>query len=723
MHPLLTNLNEEQREVVTTTEGPLLVLAGAGSGKTRSVIHRAAYLILEKNVAPWNILIVTFTNKAAQELQERLQHLIHMNTKNLWVGTFHSVCTRILRREPYALPFNNSNFSIYDGDDQKSLLRKIYKQLGIDPKKFNLNKVLNIISKQKNNLVMPEDMEDNLSNPFIKTFKRIYTEYQKQLVSNNAVDFDDILIYTYYLLKNYPETRTKYNRQFPYVMVDEYQDTNFVQFMLVRMLTGENANICVVGDDDQAIYSWRGATIRNILSFEKDFKQARIIKLEQNYRSTVPILKVANSLISRNGSRHSKELRSDNLYGERPVYKILEDERIEASFIANDIITKAEETYKSWQSFAVLYRTNAQSRLFESIFMEKNIPYLLVGTVNFFQRMEIKDTLAYLRVLVNPDDTESLLRIINTPTRGIGSTTISKLLDYAVSKQITLYDAVLGVKNNPLLNAGTINKINAFGDMLQFWQAQRLKMPLNTFVRALVTQIGFIETYTNSQDPQDLSRAENLNEFLNSVDEYFERYKNEIGDNPLLENYIQNVSLQTNVDRMGDKDNSVRLMTLHNAKGLEFDVVYIVGIEENLIPHIMSQNSNDEIEEERRLLYVGITRARKELILTRAELRRSYGSLDATVESRFISEIPDDLLIKESSFSYPIISRRKRSVVPKIVLESEKLFKVGQKVRHDEYGEGLILNVDGKDINAILTISFAKGQLKKIKGSYIEIIL
>jgi DNA helicase-2/ATP-dependent DNA helicase PcrA len=723
MHPILSNLNTEQRDVVTTTEGPLLVLAGAGSGKTRSVIHRAAYLILEKNVAPWNILIVTFTNKAAQELQDRLQNLIHMNTKNLWVGTFHSICTRILRKEPYALPFNNSNFTIYDGDDQKSLLRKIYKQLSIDPKKFNLNKVLGIISKQKNNLVLPEDMEENLSNPFIKTFKRIYADYQRQLITNNAVDFDDILIYTYKLLKDYPETRERYNKQFPYVMVDEYQDTNFVQFMLVRMLTGEKANICVVGDDDQAIYSWRGATIRNILGFERDFKQAKIIKLEQNYRSTVPILKVANALISQNSTRHSKELRSDLRQGSKPFYKVLENEQVEASFIVKEISRKAEETYKSWQSFAVLYRTNAQSRLFESAFMEKKIPYLLVGTVNFFQRMEIKDTLAYLRVLVNPDDTESLLRIINTPTRGIGSTTISRLLDYAVSNQITLYDSLIDIENNTLLSAATIKKIIFFRDMLLFWQQQRRILPLNEFVRMVVSKIGFIETYTNSQDPQDLSRAENLNEFLNSVDEYFERYKNETGENPVLENYIQNVSLQTNVDRMENKDNSVRLMTLHNAKGLEFDVVFIVGIEENLLPHIMSQNSIEEIEEERRLLYVGITRARKELILTRAELRRSYGTLDATVESRFIGEIPDDLMEKEDSFSYPIISRRKRSVLPKIVLESEKLFKVGQKVRHDEYGEGLILNVDGKDINAILTISFAKGQLKKIKGSYIEIIL
>jgi DNA helicase-2/ATP-dependent DNA helicase PcrA len=325
--------------------------------------------------------------------------------------------------------------------------------------------------------------------------------------------------------------------------------------------------------------------------------------------------------------------------------------------------------------------------------------------------------------LVNPDDTESLLRIINTPTRGIGSTTISRLLDYAVSNQITLYDSLIDIENNTLLSAATIKKIIFFRDMLLFWQQQRRILPLNEFVRMVVSKIGFIETYTNSQDPQDLSRAENLNEFLNSVDEYFERYKNETGENPVLENYIQNVSLQTNVDRMENKDNSVRLMTLHNAKGLEFDVVFIVGIEENLLPHIMSQNSIEEIEEERRLLYVGITRARKELILTRAELRRSYGTLDATVESRFIGEIPDDLMEKEDSFSYPIISRRKRSVLPKIVLESEKLFKVGQKVRHDEYGEGLILNVDGKDINAILTISFAKGQLKKIKGSYIEIIL
>ncbi len=723
MHPILQNLNPEQQEVVTTTEGPLLVLAGAGSGKTRSVIHRAAYLILEKNIAPWNILIVTFTNKAAHELQERLEALVRINTQNLWVGTFHSVCLRILRRESELLPFATRNFTIYDADDQKALLKKLYKTLQVDPKLFNVGKVLNLISKQKNNLMMPKDLEVDMSNPFLRTFKNVYTEYQKHLVANAAVDFDDIMIYTYNILKNHKDIREKYNRMFPYVMVDEYQDTNYLQFMLIKLLAAGKLNLCVVGDDDQAIYSWRGATIRNILGFEQDFKDAKIVRLEQNYRSILPILKVGNALIEKNSSRHPKELRTE-IHGEqKPFYKVLDRDIDEAKYVADSILQKAENVYKSWQSFAVLYRTNSQSRLFESIFMEHGVPYTLVGTVNFYQRKEIKDILAYFRVMVNPFDTESCLRIINNPTRGIGNKSISTLISYAANQKLSLYDSILRLDESANLSKSIIKKVIPFRDLLLSWQKQREEETLKTFIRNVITDLGFIKKYNSTNDPQDLSRVENIKEFLNSVDEYCERYKNETGEEAVLEDFIQNISLQTNVDRMADKNNSVKLMTLHNAKGLEFDVVYIVGIEEDLLPHAMSTGSESEVEEERRLFYVGITRAKKELIMTRCDLRRSYGSLNASMESRFISDIPDSLIEKESSFSYPIISKRRRSTRPKIVLESEKLFKVGQKVRHEEYGEGVILSVDGKDISAILTISFNTGDLKKIKGSYIELVL
>ncbi|MDP8231403.1 MAG: 3'-5' exonuclease, partial [Candidatus Zophobacter franzmannii] len=551
----------------------------------------------------------------------------------------------------------------------------------------------------------------------------IYKYYQKQLVDNSAMDFDDILIYTYDLLKKYPEANEKYCKQFRYIMVDEYQDTNYIQFLLIKQFATNNQNVCVVGDDDQAIYSWRGATIRNILGFEKDFKAAKIVRLEQNYRSTSSILDVSNALIEKNSSRHPKQLKSTIAEGAIPTFKSLDRDLDEASYVANDIIKKAHETYKSWQSFAILYRTNSQSRLFESTFLEKNIPYLLVGTVNFYQRKEIKNLLAYLRVLANNNDTESLLRIINTPARSIGNKTISTLLDYSARNDASLFHTIMNIDEIDEFSASIKKKVSIFRDFISSLEESLSTMTLNLFVRDLSDRLGFIEKFKSSSDPQDLSRAENLEEFLNSVDEYFERVRAETGEEPDLINYIQNVSLQTNVDRMGDKNNSVKLMTLHNAKGLEFDVVYIVGIEEDLIPHAMSQNSEDEIEEERRLFYVGITRAKKELCLTRAELRRSFGTLNVTTIRRFMDDIPEKLINKESSFSYPIISRRKRSPKPKIVLESEKQFKVGQRVRHDEYGEGLILNVDGKDIYAILTISFKSGPLKKIKGAYIEILL
>ncbi len=723
MHPILHNLNPEQQEVVTTIEGPLLVLAGAGSGKTRSVIHRAAYLILEKNIAPWNILIVTFTNKAAHELQERLEGLVHINTRNLWVGTFHSVCLRILRRESSYLPFSTKNFSIYDSDDQKALLKKLYKTLQVDPKLFNVGKILNLISKQKNNLMLPQDLDVDESNPFARIFKNVYSEYQKHLVTNAAVDFDDILIYTYTILKENKDLRDKYSKMFPYVMVDEYQDTNYLQFMLIKMLASKNNNLCVVGDDDQAIYSWRGATIRNILGFENDFKKAKIIRLEQNYRSTQAILNVGNALISKNSSRHHKELRTDNKCDKKPFYKVLDRDIDEARYVADSIIKKAKDVYNSWQSFAVLYRTNSQSRLFETIFMERGIPYSLVGTVNFYQRKEIKDILAYLRVMVNPFDTESCLRIINTPARGIGDKSISKLIEYAASEHLSLYDSIIRLDENSQLSISIKKKLFPFRDLLLDWIKQKEDKDLKTFIRNVISDLDFINKYKASDDPKELSRVENIKEFLNSVDEYCERYKNETGEDAVLEDFIQNISLQTNVDRMADKNNSVKLMTLHNAKGLEFDVVYIVGIEEDLLPHTMSSVSKNELEEERRLFYVGITRARAELILTRCELRRSYGSLKASLESRFMDDIPENLIEKENSFSYPIISKKRRSTQPKIVLESEKLFKVGQRVRHEEYGEGVILSVDGKDISAILTISFDAGDLKKIKGSYIEIKL
>ncbi|HOV17099.1 MAG TPA: UvrD-helicase domain-containing protein [Candidatus Cloacimonadota bacterium] len=719
---LLSELNELQAEVVTTTEGPLLVLAGAGSGKTRSVIYRAAYLILEKKVPPWNLLIVTFTNKAAGELKDRLEALLHFPVNSLWVGTFHSVCTRILRFESKNLPFH-SNFSIYDEDDQKALLKKIYKQLNLDAQKYPLARMLNTISGYKNRLLLPDDLTENAEEikaheDFYKAFLNAYTSYQQQLLLNQAMDFDDLLLWTVRLLENNQAVREKYQKQFRYVMIDEYQDTNYAQFKLVNLIASAHQNICVVGDDDQAIYSWRGASIRNILEFEHDYRNVKTIRLEQNYRSPNSILKLANSLIKHNKRRHPKELWSELGAGEKPRLFAYEDENDEARQTIAKII-KLHKSGVNWHDFAVLYRTNAQSRVFEYACVENKVPYSIVGSLYFYQRKEIKDLIAYLKVLANPQDNENLLRIINEPPRGIGQTSVYKLISYASEHNLTLYKTLQQADKIENLQSSIRNKISEFSQMLERWRLLSLKQPVLEVVKTVLEELKWIELYQNSHDPKEISRAENLAEFVSAVSEFTDKYKTENDKLPLLTDYLPFVALQTDLDQLTDSKNTVRLMTMHNAKGLEFDYVFIVGMEQELLPHRMSMDTQEEIEEERRLFYVAVTRTKKRLHLSYAKFRRMYDTYYYTQPSMFLQELDPDSFINIDSpelrtAPHPPHKRKK------MITESMKFYRIGQKVAHPDYGEGIVLSVDGEGSAARVTVSFKNGKLAKIIGSFLE---
>jgi DNA helicase II / ATP-dependent DNA helicase PcrA len=719
---LLDRLNQPQSEVVKTTEGPVLVLAGAGSGKTRSVIYRAAWLILEKQIPPWNLLIVTFTNKAAGELKERLENLLNYPVRSLWVGTFHSICTRILRFESKNLPFH-SNFSIYDDDDQKALCKKIYKQFNIDVQKYPLARVLNTISRYKNKLLLPEDLakqsvELGAYGEFYKVFLNVYTAYQQQLMLNQAMDFDDILLWTAKLLESNQAVRDKYRKQFQYVMIDEYQDTNYAQFKLIHLIASEHQNICVVGDDDQAIYSWRGASIRNILEFEQDYRNVKTIRLEQNYRSTTSILNLANSLIKHNKKRHSKDLWSELGEGDQPRLFVYEDENDEAKQTVDKII-KLHKSGLPWQQFAVLYRTNAQSRVFEYACVDKKVPYSIVGSQYFYQRREIKDLMAYLKVLANPRDNESLLRIINEPPRGIGQTSVYKLISFAAEHNLVLSQALLKAGQIQEIQPSIRKKVEDFALMLERWHVLSVKKPVLTVVKAVLEELNWIELYQNSHDPKEISRAENLAEFVSAVSEFTEKYHEDNDKPPLLADYLPFVALQTDLDQLTDNKNTVRLMTMHNAKGLEFEHVFIVGMEQELLPHRMSMGSPEEIEEERRLFYVAITRAKQNLHLSYAKFRRMYDTYSYTQPSVFLQELDQSCFKNDDAPGLLVPPRPSKKKKP-VLTESMKTYRIGQQVTHPDYGAGIVLNVDGEGAAARLTVSFKNGKLARIIGSFLK---
>ena len=634
-------LNPMQKEAVLHTEGPLLILAGAGSGKTRVLTHRVAYLIDEKQVNPWNILAITFTNKAAGEMRERVDQLVGFGAESIWVSTFHSTCVRILRRHIEYLGYN-TNFSIYDSDDQKTLMKQVFKAMDVDTKQFKERSVLGTISSAKDKLIGPEEFLLNAGQDFRqRRIGEIYKEYQKRLKKNNALDFDDLIVKTVELFQNNSEVLNYYQERFKYIMVDEYQDTNLAQFKLVSLLASKYRNLCVVGDDDQSIYRFRGADIGNILSFEEMFPGAKVIKLEQNYRSTQNILNAANGVIRHNRGRKDKTLWTANGEGDLIRFKQFDTAREEADFVAREI----RDSGYAYQEQAVLYRTNAQSRLLEERCIFYNVPYRLVGGVNFYQRKEIKDILAYLKTIANGVDDLSVLRIINVPKRGIGATTMGKVTIFASEHGMSLYDALREARQIPGLGKAA-EKIGAFiGQMESFRaRAQSDDYTIQDLIEGIMDETGYQQELEAEGEVESQTRLENIEELVNKAVSY-----EEDSEHSTLDEFLEQVALVADIDNMDESENRVTLMTLHSAKGLEFPKVYLVGLEDGLFPSMMSINSDDktDMEEERRLCYVGITRAKNELVITSARQRMVNGETRYCKPSRFLEEVPGELLEEE----------------------------------------------------------------------------
>ena len=628
-------LNPMQREAVFTTEGPLLVLAGAGSGKTRALTHRVAYLIEEKGVKPWNILAITFTNKAAGEMRERVNQLVDFGADSVWVSTFHSLCVRILRRFIENLGYT-TDFSIYDSDDTKTLMKQIFKDLEVNQKVLKERGVLGVISSAKNEMISPEEFLLSAKADGDSRLQRIgelYMEYQKRLKKNNALDFDDLLVKTVELFQAKQEVLEYYQDRFRYIMVDEYQDTNTVQFKLVSLLAAKYRNICVVGDDDQSIYRFRGANIKNILSFEETFPGAKVIKLEQNYRSTKMILDSANEVIKNNSGRKDKTLWTENEVGERPVFREFGSSFDEAEWVVRDIVKKGGP----WKDYAILYRTNAQSRLFEEKCIAYNLPYRLVGGVNFYQRKEIKDILCYLKTIANGRDDLAVQRIINVPKRGIGAMSVARVNMFAMENDMSFYEALERVQAVPGIGKAAL-KIGVFTDQIgEFRKMLREEKTIKDVIEAVLEKTGYREELKEEGEVEAESRLENIEELINKAVSYWES-----ADEPSLSEFLEEVALVADIDSMDESEDRIILMTLHSAKGLEFPYVYLVGMEDGLFPSMMSLMEGPEaLEEERRLCYVGITRAEKRLTLTAAKSRMVKGEMQYARTSRFINEIPD----------------------------------------------------------------------------------
>ena len=634
------SLNPVQQEAVYHTEGPLLILAGAGSGKTRVLTHRIAYLIDECQVNPWNILAITFTNKAAGEMRERVDQIVDFGAEDIWVSTFHSTCVRILRRYIDRLGYDRS-FTIYDGDDQKTVIKEVCKKLNIDTKIYKERTLLSAISSAKDEMIGPKEYLLRSEGDYARQrIAQVYEEYQKRLKSNNALDFDDLLFKTVELFKTDAEVLNYYQDRFKYIMVDEYQDTNTVQFQFVSLLAAKYRNLCVVGDDDQSIYKFRGANIHNILDFEKTFPDAKVIKLEQNYRSTKTILDAANGVIHHNQGRKDKTLWTDNEQGVPIALNQYQTEYEEAMGIVNDIAAKTERHEAEYKDFAVLYRTNAQSRVLEEKFVTRNIPYRVVGGVNFYQRKEIKDILAYLKIINNGQDDVAVRRVVNVPKRGIGATTVTKAAEYADQWGISLYEAFKQVDGIPGLGRAAA-KINGFVNLIQVFRTKAEYMSLAELYDEVLEDTGYLKELQAEQTDEATTRIENLDELRNKIVAYEEET-----EQPSLNELLEQIALVADVDNMDDSDNKVILMTLHSAKGLEFPYVYLCGMEDGLFPSYMTIANDDpmEIEEERRLCYVGITRAMKKLTLSYAMCRMIHGQTQYNKISRFVKEIPPQLI-------------------------------------------------------------------------------
>lgn len=727
-------LNTEQREAVFHTEGPVLILAGAGSGKTRVLTHRIAYLIEEKGVNPWNIMAITFTNKAAGEMRERVDKIVGFGSESIWVSTFHSSCVRMLRRFIDRLGFD-TNFTIYDTDDQKTLMKDICKRLDIDTKVYKERAILAAISKAKDELIGPEEYEMNVMGDFSKRKLALaYKEYQKELKKNNALDFDDLIMKTVELFQACPDVLEYFQERFKYIMVDEYQDTNTAQFKFVSLLAGKYRNLCVVGDDDQSIYKFRGANIGNILGFENVFADAKVVRLEQNYRSTQNILNAANQVIQNNMERKRKTLWTENEEGEKLHFRQFMNAYEEAEYIVGDISKKVREHDAQYRDIAILYRTNAQSRLFEEKFLMANIPYKLVGGVNFYARKEIKDLLAYLKTVDNARDDLAVRRIINVPKRGIGATTLTRVQDYAVSKGMSFYDALKEANAISTLGRAAA-KVEPFVTFIQTLRSKAEYLSPSELLKDIIESTGYVKELETEGTEEAEARIENIDELITKVVSYEEE-----NEEPTLSGFLEEVALVADIDSVDGDDNQVLLMTLHSAKGLEFPFVYLAGMEDGIFPSYMTITSDDptEIEEERRLCYVGITRAMRDLTLTCAQQRMIRGETQYNKVSRFIKEIPRELVelgreFKEkkpmdipmpTSFRQMKQAFKQPAFVPKQfeVKKADGLdYTVGDTVKHIKFGTGVVTAIveGGRDYE--VTVNFDKVGVKKMFASFAKL--
>ncbi|WP_041450079.1 DNA helicase PcrA [Amphibacillus xylanus] len=737
IHPLLKGLNNRQQEAVRHTDGPLLVMAGAGSGKTRVLTHRIAYLLDEKDVSPRNILAITFTNKAAREMKDRVTNLIGPEADQMWVSTFHSMCVRILRRDADKIGINR-NFTIFDTADQLTVIKNVLKERNIDPKKYQPRSFLAGISSAKNKLQTPDQYQKVAGDYFHKMVADVYQDYQTTLLRNHSMDFDDLIMQTALLFKRAPEVLEYYQRRFQYIHVDEYQDTNYAQYDLVKKLAEKYQNLCVVGDSDQSIYRWRGADIKNILSFEKDYPNATVVFLEQNYRSTESILNAANAVIKNNPDHKEKKLWTDQAGGSKLKYYKAQTERYESLYVAEQIEKYIHEQRFNYRDIAILYRTNAQSRVIEETFVKANIPYQMVGGTKFYDRKEIKDILAYLRLISNPDDDVSFVRIVNEPKRGIGATTIEKLQNYATANEISLFTAIKEI-DFVGLGARATKSLAEFGEMVSNWIQQQEFLTATDMVEQVLKKSGYEEMLENERTIEAKTRLENINEFK-SVTKHFEKNS----DDQTLLAFLTDLALISDIDSMDDDpfaDNKVTMMTLHAAKGLEFPVVFLVGMEEGIFPHSRSAMDDEEMAEERRLAYVGITRAEKELHLTHAVTRTLYGETKWNNMSRFIREIPEELLDgytstkkqprfaisdDDRSFFAPKSTPKQqvtKRVAQKLTTGGEKEdWQVGDKAHHKKWGVGTIVRVTGKGEELELDVAFpAPTGIKRLLAKFAPI--
>ena len=771
MQEILKGLNDKQYEAVVNTEGPCLIIAGAGSGKTKVLTHKIAYLIGEKNAKPWDILAITFTNKAANEMKQRISDLIGDAAKDIWMGTFHSICVRILRRFIDRIGFESS-FIIFDTSDQKTLVKSCMKDLAIDDKLFTDRSILSEISNAKNEMLEPAQYTARASGDFRKEkIATVYELYQKRLRENNAIDFDDIINYTIKILMENPDILEYYSNKFKYVLVDEYQDTNKAQFTLVTLFASKNGNITVVGDNDQGIYSFRGADISNILNFERDFPGTRIIKLEQNYRCTGNILKAANCVIKNNEVKYKKELWTENEEGNLPKVYQADNEYDEGTYIAMQIEHLKREEYYKYSDFAVLYRMNTQSRAIEDILRRENIPYKIVGGLKFYERKEIKDIIAYLRLIQNSSDNLSLKRIINEPKRGIGKTSLEKVENLAEENEISMYEVIKNAEQYGL-NRVYLNS-REFVNVIEELKTKKDKLVISELIKETLKKTGYTKALENENTIEAENRIENLEEFLTVAIEFEEQY----AENSLSQ-FLEGITLSSDLDNIEETEDSVTLMTLHSAKGLEFPVVFLVGMEEGIFPGYKSISEPQELEEERRLCYVGITRAKEQLYLTCSKQRTIFGSTSYNQVSRFLKEIPEDLLegykeafgeednnknqmFKDSAYTWSYGSKNNSNIKTYKINEKEPIgattankkinesgfmfrtaesflnnlgktanknaevdlskYEEGVKVYHKKFGEGVINKVEPEGEDLKVDINFEKAGHKRLMAKFAKL--